>query len=125
MEELHLQKSDVQRRGSRAAAENGQREGDGGRTAHRSPGSPADQGKDLRGQWSHRRQAEQDGENERERDSPGQYDGTIVKILEMCGLNDMLMALTGDMDPKAAEPVGRKNSKHPSLCSARPSLSSL
>ena len=40
--------------------------------------------------------------------SPGQYDGTIGKILETCGLKAKFMAVTGDKDPEAVEPVGGK-----------------
>ena len=40
--------------------------------------------------------------------SPGQYNCTIVKILEKCTLKNKFMAVTGDKDPKAAEPVGGK-----------------
>ena len=40
--------------------------------------------------------------------SPGQYDGAIVKILETCGLKAKFLAVTGDKDSKAAEPVEGK-----------------
>ena len=40
--------------------------------------------------------------------SPGQYDGPIVKILEMFGLKAKFMAVTRDKNPEAAEPVGAK-----------------
>ena len=33
----------------------------------------------------------------------GQYDGTIVRILDTCGLKAKFMAVTGDKDPKAAD----------------------
>ena len=40
--------------------------------------------------------------------APGQYNGTIIKILDTCGLKAKFMAVTGDKDPKAAEPIGGK-----------------
>ena len=40
--------------------------------------------------------------------APGQYNGTIVRILDMCGLKAKFMAVTGDKDPKSAEPIRGK-----------------
>ena len=39
---------------------------------------------------------------------PGQYDGTIAKILSTCGLKAKFMVVTGDQDPKSAEHLGGK-----------------
>ena len=38
----------------------------------------------------------------------GQYSGTITKILATCGMQPKFLAVSGDQDPAAAEPLGGK-----------------
>ena len=38
----------------------------------------------------------------------GQYSGTVTQILATCGMVPKFMAISGDPDPSAAEPLGGK-----------------